>query len=861
MDRINFVEKRKKHIKTVKVLFSSHADDFKKYFESIVNDIANIHDCSIYYLEDQNYYPANEELDNYYSYLKDVCLLVIPITKKYLLEKNRAREIDFEYAQKNSVPILPILVEPGIYDLANENQSIQLLDKTTNDPTQESYREKLKKFLNAVLVDNETANKVRQAFEAYIFLSYRKKDRKHAQEVMSLIHKNGFLRDIAIWYDEYLTPGEDFNDEIEKNLLKSKLMALVVTPNINEKNKSKGNYVIEYEYPKAISKNITVVPIQAVDTDEKELKNNFTNISKPIKKTNSKAIASRFRELLFVDGLRENNDPEHLYFIGLAYLYGIDVERNATKGLSILKRSAKSNFLPAIKELVNIFDSSSGTIGKYDDALVWQKKVIKLSAIDDMQYYKELINYGRLLETHKYDANKIYEKALKFITKKCGKNCKESIAILMCFNFKRNINGRKYETELINAIFKNNFDYKEQYDLLYSLSYRHSYTLSKVLREAVYESSQRNLDEIKSIEYKKIMYTLLSLHDSVIEKGSKDYYSNLINISKNMSLVDKNKAKEIIDNCYQRCIEHYGENSLLINELNLFYINEDINNEDYINAYKKSKILLKKCEKDFSCNPIIVDVLNCILEISEQTDEIEIDIESIYKEISEKSISIYGINNDITIQNLKRFIDYISKNNLENIYQNVASNYYEIINNYNYKEHGEDSYITLYWKIRSSNSKYDCLIGKVLDLNIKSNKEEINNLKLIAQYLENKDYINSKKIYKKCVSLSIKQIGIDNSATKIIIRRFIRLLVRNADSEELENIINLCKTTSVVEEYYTFIGNIYAQYKKYNYSIMYETMALQELKRKHHESDKRIVKSEKLIKAYQKRQENKDISV
>ena len=38
--------------------------------------------------------------------------------------------------------------------------------------------------------------------------------RRYAQELMRLIHKNEFCRDIAIWYDEYLTPGEDFNQEI-----------------------------------------------------------------------------------------------------------------------------------------------------------------------------------------------------------------------------------------------------------------------------------------------------------------------------------------------------------------------------------------------------------------------------------------------------------------------------------------------------------------------------------------------------------------------------------------------------------------------------------------------------------------------
>ena len=58
--------------------------------------------------------------------------------------------------------------------------------------------------------------KIRAAFDAYIFLSYRKKDRAYAQELMHLIHKNRFCKDIAIWYDEFLTPGESFRANVEK---------------------------------------------------------------------------------------------------------------------------------------------------------------------------------------------------------------------------------------------------------------------------------------------------------------------------------------------------------------------------------------------------------------------------------------------------------------------------------------------------------------------------------------------------------------------------------------------------------------------------------------------------------------------
>lgn len=68
----------------------------------------------------------------------------------------------------------------------------------SHDTTEISYEEKLKKFLESVLISDEMAKRVRGAFDAYIFLSYRKKDRRYANELMRIIHAKPEYRDIAI---------------------------------------------------------------------------------------------------------------------------------------------------------------------------------------------------------------------------------------------------------------------------------------------------------------------------------------------------------------------------------------------------------------------------------------------------------------------------------------------------------------------------------------------------------------------------------------------------------------------------------------------------------------------------------------
>ena len=61
---------------------------------------------------------------------------------------------------------------------------------------------------------------------------------------MQRIHENQMFRDIAIWYDEFLVPGEDFNEAIAKAIENSDAFIIAVTPNLLEA----GNYILTTEY-------------------------------------------------------------------------------------------------------------------------------------------------------------------------------------------------------------------------------------------------------------------------------------------------------------------------------------------------------------------------------------------------------------------------------------------------------------------------------------------------------------------------------------------------------------------------------------------------------------------------------------
>lgn len=202
----------------------------------------------------------------------------MPITTKLLCSQNVALDIEFKFALENHIPVLPLMQERGLEELFNlKCGDLQFLDEHNNDSTAISYTEKLEKYLASVLIGDELAAKIRAAFDAYVFLSYRKKDRKYAQELMHLIHKNDFCRDIAIWYDEFLTPGENFNDSIKEALQKSGLFVLTVTPNlINEP-----NYVMTTEYPMAKQDGKLILPAELVPTDREQLSEKYEDIPQP----------------------------------------------------------------------------------------------------------------------------------------------------------------------------------------------------------------------------------------------------------------------------------------------------------------------------------------------------------------------------------------------------------------------------------------------------------------------------------------------------------------------------------------------------------------------------------------------------
>lgn len=355
-----------------RVYFCCHPADFDPYFETISDEILEKQDCAVWYDRDPE---ADCNPESLSSDLTQMQLFVVPVTTRFLCRPSRARDVEFRLAMDACIPVLPLMQESGLEQLFNEVCGpIQILDRTSRDATAIRYEEKLERFLSSVLVGDELARKVRAAFDAYVFLSYRKKDRAYAQKLMRLIHQNDFCRDIAIWYDEFLVPGEDFNSAIQKALRESGLFALVVTPNLTEED----NYVMREEYPRARNSRKPIFPVEMIPTDRQALKEKYTGLPQCVSTEDEKEFPLVLLEAVQKMRFRENEDsPEHLFFIGLAYLNGIDMEVDHAKGLELISDAAEKGLPEAMEKLVSMYWNGEAVKMDCQRAIQWQEKLVE----------------------------------------------------------------------------------------------------------------------------------------------------------------------------------------------------------------------------------------------------------------------------------------------------------------------------------------------------------------------------------------------------------------------------------------------------------------------------------------------------
>ena len=367
-----------------RIYVSCHKDDLELHLRSVCADIfAAQENCAVFYEDEPDRSLAEGELEDL---LSDMRMVVVPVTQKLLRERSRALDTEIPAALRLNIPVLPILFEEddtgrliGKFNNTEIFGGLQFLNKYDRDPTALRYQDKLAAFLSSVLISESDTGRIHEEFSSKVFLSYRKKDRAFAQELMRRIHSVDVCRDTAIWYDEYLIPGESFDDNIMKALNDSDVFIMSVSPAFEEP----GNYVADHEYPDAVRKNKPLVAAEMKRFDQKSLDNLeelYPGINAlMVDPDDADAFGVTLRQRLIEDaGIDEkdllNDDGEHLYYIALAYQNGIRTEPDPAKAANIFRMSAENGCCEAWVKLITMYHLGSGVAWDPNKALEYCEK-------------------------------------------------------------------------------------------------------------------------------------------------------------------------------------------------------------------------------------------------------------------------------------------------------------------------------------------------------------------------------------------------------------------------------------------------------------------------------------------------------
>ena len=374
----------------LRIYFAALPQDFRRYYEQVRNDLLNTVDCAVFY------HDPDEAIDDFGQLELDLAgmrVIAIVITKEVLENEHPLIEACLRCAKEKSAALLPLLADASVkkyddlyYKKFGELQYRVLPESFERNREHDLFLEKLKIFLDTYVISPETVDRIRTNFNLTVFVSYRRSDQKTVCNV--LLPEAHILEPqygAAIWYDDFLTPGENFNQTIMSALERCDIFLMALSPAMLEEE----NYVITTEYPAAVrlKKPILAVEIEAVDHEKirevfgdevadpicmippegyVELSGRGWSTGEEWKEMDRREQAEggrfskgkkEFRSRLFrmfsevARGKRLKESREFYYYLGLAFFYGIDVPRELSAAKKFMGNAASAGCLPALEWL------------------------------------------------------------------------------------------------------------------------------------------------------------------------------------------------------------------------------------------------------------------------------------------------------------------------------------------------------------------------------------------------------------------------------------------------------------------------------------------------------------------------------
>ncbi len=354
-----------------RLYLACHPEDLETYREPYGAMLLRRLNCSVWY-DRQPEAPFDEELA---QALEDMQLFLFPVTERLLTQPSRARDFELRYALEHHIPVLPLIEQPGLRDEYKKVfGSLQSLTPGQQDETADSFEKKLAEFLDRVLGDEQLRERIRDAFDGQVFLSYRKKDRALVRAFMGALRSRPHYQALSLWFDEYLTPGEDFHEGIAGAMRASELVLLAVTPALI----CEENFVQASEYPMARLAGKTVFPIELAPTDREELARQYQALPEPWQ-LQDPALWDALDQALRRAGVRfRDPTPERDYLIGMAYLTGAGVEPDRKRGLALIAEAAQAGHIEAVIRLREMYRLNEYVPLDYGQSIRWAQRAADL---------------------------------------------------------------------------------------------------------------------------------------------------------------------------------------------------------------------------------------------------------------------------------------------------------------------------------------------------------------------------------------------------------------------------------------------------------------------------------------------------
>lgn len=327
--------------------------------------------------------------------LGDMSLFVLAVTKRLAGEETEAAARAVAFCYERKIPLLPVYyispsgaTEPAgsFYRAASAavGQRSGRLELDGPRAAAQDFKDQFTRKLHALVMSDELSEEIRcSAFRKQIFLSYRKKDRQQALEVMKAIHDLPLCESLAIWFDDFLIAGQDFNEEILKQLLDSDAFALTVTDNLTETDKNgRKNYVQREEWPRAAQSKAEEkrILVEAERTDHAKLS---TEMDPPVTETipvgDRETLRAAILRARLLDGAVKAPTARQKYLLGMAYLSGIRVEKDEVRALRLLNEAADAGCGEAALQLGFMYLARVGVERDNDEALRWKERAFELA--------------------------------------------------------------------------------------------------------------------------------------------------------------------------------------------------------------------------------------------------------------------------------------------------------------------------------------------------------------------------------------------------------------------------------------------------------------------------------------------------